>query len=179
MVGDAISGAEIALCLPVLAVASLPLCLSWVDGLVSSWLVLLWYSPSPLLCEQAMLCLRLEPFMGKFFFFFSSLAIPQFWLLSHVSSLRLSSGHSGPILTLSMQPTPPCSAPARWWQTRVSGLLLCWEYSVCLFVCLFFLPVMLPSEIGKLPTDPPVRGFPAVWKLLLFHDSLPGTGLHP
>ena len=28
---------------------------------------------------------------------------------------------------------------------------------------------MLPSEIPELPTDPPVRGFPIVWKLL--HDS--------
>ena len=26
-----------------------------------------------------------------------------------------------------MQPTSPCPAPARWWQTRVSGLLLHWE----------------------------------------------------
>ena len=32
---------------------------------------------------------------------------------------------------------------------------------------------MLPSEIPKLPTDPLVRGFPGVWKLL-FYDSLPG-----
>ena len=32
---------------------------------------------------------------------------------------------------------------------------------------------MLPSEIPKLPTDPPVRGFPGVWILLLFYDSLP------
>ena len=38
---------------------------------------------------------------------------------------------------------------------------------------------MLPSEIPKLPTDLPVRGFPGVWKLLLFYDSLPGMGLHP
>ena len=38
---------------------------------------------------------------------------------------------------------------------------------------------MLPSEIPKLPTDPLVREFPAVWKLLLFHYSLPRTGLHP
>ena len=37
----------------------------------------------------------------------------------------------------------------------------------------FFLPVMLLSEIPKLLTDPLVRGFPGVWKLLL-HDSLPG-----
>ena len=32
---------------------------------------------------------------------------------------------------------------------------------------------MLPSEILKLPTDPPVRGFPSVWKLF-FYNSLPG-----
>ena len=43
----------------------------------------------------------------------------------------------------------------------------------------FFLLVMLPSEIPKLPTDPPVIGFPGVWKLLLFYDSLPRIGLHP
>ena len=43
----------------------------------------------------------------------------------------------------------------------------------------FFLPVMLPSEIPKLLTDPQVRGFPGVWKRLLLHDSLPGMGLHP
>ena len=38
---------------------------------------------------------------------------------------------------------------------------------------------MLPSEIPKLPTDPLVRGFPGVWKLLLFHNFLPGAGLCP
>ena len=32
---------------------------------------------------------------------------------------------------------------------------------------------MLSSEISKVPTDPPVRVFPGVWKLLLFYDSLP------
>ena len=49
--------------------------------------------------------------------FFVSLANPKFGLLSQVSSLRLSSGHSGPVLTLSMYPPPPCSAPTCWWQT--------------------------------------------------------------
>ena len=38
---------------------------------------------------------------------------------------------------------------------------------------------MLPSEIPKLPTDLLVRGFPSVWELLLFYDSLPRMGLHP
>ena len=35
------------------------------------------------------------------------------------------------------------------------------------FIYLFFLPVKLPSEIQKLPPDPPVRGFPGVRKLPL------------
>ena len=43
----------------------------------------------------------------------------------------------------------------------------------------FFLPVMLLSEILKLLTDKPVRGFPTVWKLLLIHDSLLRMGLCP
>ena len=32
---------------------------------------------------------------------------------------------------------------------------------------------MMPSEIPKLPTDPPLRGFLGVWKLL-FYNSLSG-----
>ena len=103
-------------------------------------------------------------------------------MLSHVSSLRLSSGYSGLVRTLSMQPVPPCSAPAHWWRQQASGLLLHWELwlggilCVCVCVCVCFL-IMLPSEIPKLPTDPPVREFPGVWKLL--HNSFPRTGLHP
>ena len=34
---------------------------------------------------------------------------------------------------------------------------------------------MLPSEIPKLPTDVLVRGFPGVWKLLLFYNSIPNS----
>ena len=36
---------------------------------------------------------------------------------------------------------------------------------------------MLPSEIPKLPTDVPMRGFSVVCKLLLLHPSLPRMGL--
>ena len=61
------------------------------------------------------------------FFFSLSLAIPQFELLSRVSSLRLSSGHSGLVLTLNMQPAPPCPALSGWWQPQSSGLLLHWQ----------------------------------------------------
>ena len=52
-------------------------------------------------------------------------------------------------------------------------------FCVVVIVVVVFLLVMLPSEILNLPTDPLVRGFSAVWKLLLLHDSLPRTGLNP
>ena len=86
-------------------------------------------------------------------------------------------------LTLSMQPRPPCPAPAHWWWKRVSGLLLHWElqlgtYSVGFFF-FFHLHVILPSEIPNLLIDPLVRGFLAVWKFLILHDSLLRTGLCP
>ena len=59
---DAVSVAEIAPCLPALAVSCLPRCLWWEKGPVQSWLALLWYLFNPLFCEQARLCLRLELF---------------------------------------------------------------------------------------------------------------------
>ena len=67
-------------------------------------------------------------------------------------------------------------ADASVWATSLLGVairhVICWFY-------LFFLPVLLPSEIPKLPTDLLVRGFSGVWKLLLFLDLFPGMGLHP
>ena len=123
---------------------------------------------------------QVRAFHGKILFFFSlSLAIPQFGFLSHVSSLILFSGHSGPVLTLSMQPEPLCpAADMSVWVTSPLGVVV--RHLFCV-VCFFFFPllVMFPSEISKLPTDPPVKGFPAVWKLLLLHDSLPRMGLIP
>ena len=65
---------------------------------------------------------------------------------------------------------------------RASGLLLLWELwlgAKSVGFISFFLPVTLPSEIPNLLKDLLVRGFPGVWKLFLFHNSLPGTGLHP
>ena len=130
LVKDAFSGAEIAPCLLVLAVTHLPLCLQQGHGPVCNRLTLLWYSLNPLFCEWARLCLRWKLFRGKFSLSLSLFSLwlpPQFGLLSHVSSFRLSSGHSGLVLTLSMQCMPPCTAPIRWWQTRASRLLLHWE----------------------------------------------------
>ena len=37
-----------------------------------------------------------------------------------------------------------------------------------LIIYLLFLPVILPSEIPRLTTDPPERVFPVVWELLSF-----------
>ena len=89
------------------------------------------------------------------------------WLLSQVSSLRLPSGHSGPVLTLSnaarSSPFHPhlLVADAGIWVTFLLGVAF--RHVICGFY-LFFLLVRLPSEIRKLPPDPPVRGFPGVWK---------------
>ena len=58
--------------------------------MVCSWLSLF----SPLFCAQAWWCLRLG-------LAFRIVVIPQSGLLAQLSSLRLRSGHSGHILTLS------------------------------------------------------------------------------
>ena len=104
LVEDAISGAKIAPCLLALAVTWLPLYLQWSRGwgvagkeLVCSLLALLWHSLNPLFCERARMWLRLELFFLSLSLFIP-LSVPQFVLLSYVSSLRLSSGHSGLVL---------------------------------------------------------------------------------
>ena len=184
LVEDAISRAELPLAFWLWL---LPACLpasrrGWAGLLLAS---------SPLVFTQSFVlwagqqCLRLELFEGKFslslsFLFFSvsvSLAIPQFGLLSHISSLRLSSGHSGPVLTLSnaartslfnaLLPVVDVSI----WATFPLGVAV--RRIICGFYLFTFFLLMLPSVIPKLPTNPPVRGFPGVWKLILFYDSLP------
>ena len=134
------------------------------DGLVRR-LALLWNCSVPLFCEWPAVCS-----CSGWLIFSLSLAIPQFKLLSHVSSLRLPSGHSGPVLTLSnaagSSPSHPhlLVADAGVWGTFLLGVAF--RHVICGFY-LFFLPVRLPSKIRKLPPDPPVRGFPGVWKLPL------------
>ena len=91
-------------------------------------------------------------------------------MLSNVSSLQLPSGYSGPALILS---NAACSSPFRphllvvdagVWGTFLLGVAF--RHVICEFY-LFFLPVRLPSKIRQLPPDPPVRGFPGIWKLPL------------
>ena len=63
-------------------------------------------------------------------------------------------------------------ADAGVWDTCLLGVAF--RLVICEFY-LFFLLVRLLSEMGKLPPDPPVRGFPRVWKLSLLRlPSLPG-----
>ena len=104
LVEDEVLGAQIATppCLLALAATHLPLCLQGERDLYSSWLALQWDSLNPLFCECAKgHCVVSKPFTGNVSLSLSlSLTIPWFGLLSHISSLRLSSGHSGLVLTL-------------------------------------------------------------------------------
>ena len=88
VVGDAVLGAEPAPFPSLLPPAS------GGAGSVRSLQALLWTCSVPLFCEWPAVC------SGRLIFSLS-FAVPQFKLLTHKSSLRLSSVHSGPVLTLS------------------------------------------------------------------------------
>ena len=88
------------------------------------------------------------------------------------------SGHSGPILTLSNARCGSLFSPCLLvvdtsiWVTSLLGVAV--RCVICgFYLFIFFLPVMVPTEIPKLSTDLPVRGFLGVWKLL-FYNSLSG-----
>ena len=75
-----------------------------------------------------------------------------------------------------MQPKPPCPAPACSGGYRhlccFSAGSYRWAHNLwVLIIYLFFLPVMLPSEVPRLATDLLVRVFPGVWKLLSFFKT--------
>ena len=76
--------------------ASLP---SGREGPICSQLALLWYSLNSVFCVWGSSLSR-ERFFLFIYLFIVALVIPRFGLLSHNSSLRLSSGHSGPVLAL-------------------------------------------------------------------------------
>ena len=94
------------------------------------------------------------------------------------------SGHSGLVLALRTNDAACASLPSPYLLVADTSIWATFPLAVgvrCVFCVFFFFSflVMLPSEIPKLPTDPPVRGFPTVWKLLLLQDFLPRMGLHP
>ena len=96
------------------------------------------------------------------------IAIPQSGLLAQVSFLRLPSGHSGPVFTLSN--AAHASLPCPCLLVAGAGICAaCWARNLwVLIIDLFFLPVILPSVVPRLTTDLAVRVFPSVWKLLSF-----------
>ena len=132
-----------------------------------------------MLCSVSRPGCALEPFSGKFSFLFLS-GDPSLGFYLTLAPSDCSQGsqpgpypkHQGCSRLLPVQ--PPLAGGGH-------ELLLCWQLRLGAY-SVGFSPspplVMLPSEIPKLPTDPPVRGFPTIWKLLL-QDSLPRTGLHP
>ena len=167
---------SLGLCLPL----SPPPCLlpQAGDGLFRNWLVFSGIA-------QSFLCSASRPAVSlvsafHWLIFSLSLAILQFKLLSHVSSLQLPSGHSGLVLTLSnvthSSPFSPhlLAADVRVWGTFLLGVAF--RHVICGFY-LFFLQVRLPTEIRKLPPDPPMRRFPGVWKLPLL--GLPSQDGYP
>ena len=110
-----------------------------------------------------------------------SLAIPQCKLLSHVSSLRLLSGHSGLVLTLSNAARSSLFSPhllvadASIWGTFLLGVVF--MHVICRFY-LFVLPIRLPSKFQKFPQTCQCKGF-LVFGNFLYYYSLPGMGLRP
>ena len=101
-------------------------------------------------------------------------AIPHSGFLAQVSSLRLPSGHSGQILTLSN--AAHASLPSPHLLLAGAGVCAasplaeyCWARNLwVLVIYLFFCLAMLPSVLPRLATDLAVRVFPGVWKLLSF-----------
>ena len=97
---------------------------------------------------QGSLCIS-RAFYRKFFSFFVFLAISSFWLLSHISSFRLSSGRSGLILALRTDDAARASLPspnslifdASIWATSPSLLVFAVRCVFCGFS--FFFPSWL------------------------------------
>ena len=150
LVEDAISGAKSRSPLPSSfgchTPASLPLRRESPMGIT-----LLWHSLNPCsLSRKGVL----------FCFVLVFLEIQWFGLKSHVSSLRLSSGHSSLVLTLRTDDAVHNSLPTH--QLLVADASIWVTYPLTIAVRHIFLEyfppllVMLPSEIPKLPTDMPV-----------------------
>ena len=98
--------------------------------------------------------------------------IPQSGLLAQISSLRLPSGHSDPVLTLSNAAHASLPSPlllvlgAGVCAASLLGELPLGSNLWVLIIYLFFPTIMLPSVVPMLATDSAVRVFPGVWKPL-------------
>ena len=144
LVEDAVSELRLPLVFWLWLFVCLPLCLRRGEGLVRSQLAL--FGIRSTLCSLSEPgCMLGQSLLRENSLFFFSLSIPQFGLLSHVSSLRLSSGHSDSVLTLSMQPAPPCPAvDVGVWVTSLLGVVVRRVFCVCVCVCVC---VFSPSRL--------------------------------
>ena len=117
---------------------------------------LLWTCLVPLFCERPAVC-------SGWLIFSLSLAIPQFKLVTHKSSLQLSSGHSGPVLTLNnathSSPSHPhlLVADAGVWGTFLLGVAF--RHLICGFYLLFPSQSGCPQRFKNLPQTRQFKGF--------------------
>ena len=94
---------------------------------------------------------------------FLSFAVPQFKLVTHKSSLRLSSGHSGPVLTLSNAARSPSFRPhvlvadAGVWGTFLLGVAF--RHVICGFYLLFPSQSGCPLRFKNFPQTRQCKGF--------------------
>ena len=125
-------------------------------GPVCSLRALLRTCSVPLFCEWLAVC------SGRLIFSLS-LAIPQFKLVTHKSSLRLSSGHSGPVLTLSnaasSSPFSPhlLVADVGVWGTFLLGVAF--RHIICGFYLLFPSQSGCPPRFKNFPQTHQCKGF--------------------
>ena len=127
------------------------------EGPTRSQLALLWYLLSPLSRECVRLCVRAFHVKGLFVCLCVFLVTPQSGFLSHVSSLRLSSGHSGPVLTLRTDDAAlaslhsPCSmvADVSLWVTSQLAIVV-----GCIFCGFLFSPSYVALWDSKTPQRP-------------------------
>ena len=118
--------------------------------------LLLWTCSVPLFCEGPAVC------SGRLIFSLS-LAIPQFKLVTHKSSLRLSSGHSGLVLTLSNAAHSSLFClhllvvDAGIWGTFLLGVVF--RHVICGFYLLFPSQSGCPSRFKNFPQTRQCKGF--------------------
>ena len=109
-----------------------------------------------LFCERPAVCL------GQIIFSLS-FAVPQFKLVTHKGSLRLPSGHSGPVLTLS---NAACSSPFHpyllvadegVWDTLLLGVAF--RHVICGFYLFFPSQLGCPLRFKNFPQTRQCEGF--------------------
>ena len=96
-------------------------------------------SPSPRFIVSLLPFKQSSCFSDSLFFFSLSLWLSHS-LGCYLMLALLSTGHSGPVLVPSMQPTPPCSAPALCWLTEHLGYF---STRSCGQVCILWVVVVV------------------------------------